>query len=55
MTYLRKNDWISKEHFLGKTEDTTPEVVAQEDKTIETPIAFGGLRRIIRQILGLNK
>ena len=55
MTYLRKNEWISKEHFLGKTEDTTPEVVAQEDKTIETPIAFGGLRRIIRQILGLNK
>jgi hypothetical protein len=33
----------------------TPEIVAQEDKTIETPIAFGGLRRIISQILGLRK
>jgi len=55
MTYSRKNEWISKAHFLGKTEDMTPEIVAQEDKTIETPIAFGGLRRIIRQILGISK
>jgi hypothetical protein len=55
MTYTRKNEWISRQHFLGKTEDITPEVIAQEDKTIETPIALKGLRRIISQILGLRK
>ena len=55
MTYLRKNEWISRKHFLGLTEDDTPEVVAQEDKTIEDPLPLRGLRRIISQILGLRK
>ena len=55
MIYTRKNEWISKAHFLGKTEDLTPEIIAHEDKSIETPIVFRGLRRIIRQILRLDK
>ena len=55
LTYARKNEWISRRHFLGKTEDMTPDVIQSEDKTIDTPVAFMGLRRIIRQILGLRK
>ena len=55
MTYLRKNEWISRQHFLGKTDDETPENVQQEDIAIENPIPMSGLRRIIRQILRLDK
>jgi hypothetical protein len=54
MTYARKNEWISREHFLGKTDIImTPQPVASEDIGT-TKMSFKSIRFIIRQILGMK-
>ena len=50
--YVRRNEWISTKHFLGKTEDTTPTGRAR-NITPQQPKRVGW--RIIAQIFGLGK
>lgn len=50
-TYIRKNEWVSVKHFLGKT-DNIPSF-AQKSIEIEKPPRVGW--RIIQQIFGLGK
>ncbi len=55
MVYARKNEWISREHFLGFTDNTTSDIViASEDMNIDDKFSFAKIRSIIRQILGMK-
>ena len=53
LTYVRKNEWISREHFLGRT-DKIPSKVHAEDVNIPSRISFKGIRGIIKQIFGIK-
>lgn len=55
MVYARKNEWISREHFLGFTDNITTELVqASEDLDITHKFSFRKIRSIINQILGIK-
>ena len=56
--YSRKNEWISKKHFLGLTEDTTPSISkprkrksSENDEPQQHRVGW----QIIRQIFGIGK
>ena len=55
MVYARKNEWISREHFLGFTDIITLETVhASEDSNITHRFSFSKIKSIINQILGIK-
>ncbi len=55
LTYVRKNEWVSREHFLGKVDDIPLIVVHSEDVNIPNRMSFHSIRAIIKQIFGLKK
>ena len=64
-TYLRKGEWISREHFLGMTDNVTyykvdantiPQVSSTKITQPEREtISFSKIRTIISQIFGLKR
>ena len=55
LTYARKNEWISRQHFLGKIDDSPSIIVHSEDVNIPNKMSFHSIRAIIKQIFGLKK
>ena len=54
--YVRRNEWISTKHFLGKTDDTTPTHRAKyKEEVVEQHTSQNVGWRIIAQIFGLGK
>lgn len=54
MTYARKNEWVSREHFLGKT-DLLPNSSHVSIENDVPKLSFKSIRTIIKQILGLKQ
>lgn len=53
-TYSKRNEWVSKEHFLGWTDNITVSNKSATQKQEQTHISFANIRTIIKQILGLK-
>ena len=53
--YLRRGEWVSREHFLGITDDITVESDIQSKEPVKEQISFSKIRTIISQILGLKR
>jgi hypothetical protein len=54
-TYSRKNEWISRSDFLGRTHSNLSLVSHDEDANIPEKISFKSIRSIIMQIFGIKK
>lgn len=52
--YSKRNEWVSKEHFLGWTDSITSTKKPATQKREESNISFSSIRTIIKQILGLK-
>lgn len=53
--YTKRNEWISKEHFLGKTDSIIKNDSPASQMLKEKPTSFFSISTIIKQILGLTK
>lgn len=55
ITYTRKNEWISREHFLGRTDNLPSRIVHDEDANIPNKFSYKNISGIIMQIFRLKR
>ena len=53
--YLRKGEWVSRQHFLGLTDDITVYNSKSSAVPPKPEVSYSRIRSIIRQILGLKR